>query len=291
MITDQQLAKLLSVRVQAPQTIASRWEARSRRPLVGDDNTMFLVAADHPARGALAVGSDPMAMANRVDLLQRLATALTHPGVDGVLASAEILDDLLLLGYLENKLAIGTMNRGGLAGSVWELDDPMTGYTVAGVKRFGLDGAKMLLRIDDTDAGSLRTIEICAEAVEELGANQLMAMVEPLPYKNGGLDTDDEKQIRAVAIASGLGSTSAYTWLKLPATGDVERMMSATTLPSLLLGGVPGPDPETAFDGWQRSLAVPHVHGLVIGRSLLYPADGNVAAAIDRAARIVHPAI
>jgi hypothetical protein len=34
---------------------------------------------------------------------------------------------------------------------------------------------------------------------------------------------------------------------------------------------------------------VPNVRGLVVGRSLLYPADGDVAAAIDRAARIVRP--
>ncbi len=289
MISENQIAKLLAVRVTDPGSVAAGWKQRRRRQLLGPDKNLFLVAADHPARGALAVGDEPAAMANRTDLLGRLVTALANPGVDGVLASADILDDLLMLGSLENKLAIGTMNRGGLGGAIWELDDPMTAYTVEGLTRFGLDGGKMLLRIDDSDAGSLRTIEACAEAVEQLGAASLMALVEPLPYKNGSLDTDEEKQMRAITVASGLGSTSAYTWLKLPAVGDVDRMMNATTLPGLILGGAPSENISDAFESWKRALAVPHVRGLVIGRSLLYPRSGDVESAIAHAAKIVHP--
>ena len=36
-------------------------------------------------------------------------------------------------------------------------------------------------------------------------------------------------------------------------------------------------------------MAVPVVRGLVVGRALLYPPDGDVAAAIARAADIVRP--
>ena len=57
----------------------------------------------------------------------------------------------------------------------------------------------------------------------------------------------------------------------------------------LILGGTPGPDPETAFDEWRRAMVVPNVRGLVVGRSLLYPPDGDVAAAVATAAAIVHP--
>jgi hypothetical protein len=38
-------------------------------------------------------------------------------------------------------------------------------------------------------------------------------------------------------------------------------------------------------------MEVPNVRGLVVGRALLYPADGDVASAIDRAARIVRPGV
>ena len=65
--------------------------------------------------------------------------------------------------------------------------------------------------------------------------------------------------------------------------------MAATSLPGLILGGTPGPDPESAFDEWRRAMAVPNVRGLVVGRSLLYPLDGDVAAAVATAAEIVHP--
>ena len=95
----------------------------------------MIVAADHPARGALAVGSRPTAMNSRTDLLDRLRAALADPGVDGVLATADILDDLLLLGALEDKVVFSSMNRGGLAGAQFELDDRMTGGHRRGHRR------------------------------------------------------------------------------------------------------------------------------------------------------------
>jgi hypothetical protein len=97
--------------------------------------------------------------------------------------------------------------------------------------------------------------------------------------------------VRCVGVASALGASSAYTWLKLPATDQIERVMAATSLPGLILGGAPGSDPESAFDGWRRAMAVPNVRGLVVGRALLYPPDGDVAAAVATAARIVHPSL
>ncbi len=66
-------------------------------------------------------------------------------------------------------------------------------------------------------------------------------------------------------------------------------MLAGTTLPALILGGAPGPDPEATYASWERAMEVPNVRGLVVGRALLYPADGDVAAAIERAARIVRP--
>ena len=41
--------------------------------------------------------------------------------------------------------------------------------------------------------------------------------------------------ITSVAIASGLGAASAYSWMKLPVVADMERVMEATTMPTLLL--------------------------------------------------------
>src|SRR5262249_55844804 len=103
--------RLRELRAVRPSAIVEAAAARVRRPLLGPDGRLMLVAADHPARGALGVRTVPDAMADRYGLLRRLVTALGRPGVDGVLGSPDVLEDLLLLGALDGKVAIGSMNR------------------------------------------------------------------------------------------------------------------------------------------------------------------------------------
>ena len=101
-------------------------------------------------------------MADRADLLMRLCVALARPGVTGVLGTADILEDLLLLGALHDRSVFGSMNRGGLAGAAFELDDRFTGYDVPrdGPRRFRRrqDAAahRLLRRTIGTDTGSVR---------------------------------------------------------------------------------------------------------------------------------------
>ena len=290
---DDQWLGLIDARLKSPNAATKALKKRKRRKLIRDSQ-IFIVAADHTARGMLGVGDDQFAMADRRKLLDALMIALENPQVDGVLGSADVIDELALLGVLDHKLVFGTMNRGGIMGASWELNDRMTAYTPQEIASRGLDGGKVLLRLADDDAGTAPTIEACAKAVTQMADLKLPIMVEPLPYTggNGGpakyLD-DNDKLLRAVSIASGLGSSSAYTWLKVPAGSQVERMMAATTLPGLILGGTPGPDPDATYASWERAMKVHNVRGLVVGRSLLFPKDGDVAGAIARAARIVRP--
>jgi hypothetical protein len=252
----------------------------------------MLVAADHPARGALAARGDEIAMANRDDLLRRLVVALEQPGVDGVLGTADILEDLLMLGALDGKVVVGSMNRGGLAGASFEFDDRFTGYDVPTMIENGLDGGKMLCRICLDDPATVRTLEACSSAMSDLNREGLMAMVEPFWSRRAeGRVTNDlttEAVIRSVAVASGLGSRSAHTWLKLPVVAGMEDVMAATTLPTLILGGDPSGDPEITYEAWRRALTLPGVRGLVVGRALLYPPDGDVAGAVTVASSMVH---
>src|SRR5215471_2915516 len=282
------IAEVIETRVRRPGRIAEAAAARARAPsVVGPGGRLVIVAADHPARGTLRAGRRRLPMAYRAGLLERLCVALERPGVGGVLGTADVLEDLLLLGALEGKVVIGSMNRGGLAGTVFEMDDRFTGYDAAAVARMGFDGGKMLLRIDPDDPATAATMEACARAVSELAGRGLVAMVEPfITHRVDGrvrVDLSPEAMMRALAIASGLGTTSAYTWLKVPVVPDMERVMAASTLPALLLGGEVPDDPESAYAGWRKALRLPNVKGLVAGRSLLYPADDDVAAAVDTA--------
>ncbi|OIJ62482.1 Cgl0159 family (beta/alpha)8-fold protein, partial [Streptomyces mangrovisoli] len=191
---------------------------RERRALLGESGRLMIVAADHPARGALGVGPHRLAMANRADLLERLCLALSRPGVDGVLGTADVLDDLLLLGALEGKVVVGSMNRGGLQGAAFELDDRFTGHRPDDIERLRFDAGKLLLRIDYDDPGSLTTLESTARAVDAMAARRLPVFVEPFISRRTpqGLLVNDlsaEAVTRSIAIASGLGGTSAYTWL------------------------------------------------------------------------------
>ncbi len=284
---------LIEARIFEPGSLRSALVGRRRRSIVGDDGRLLILAADHTARGMLAVGADPLAVADRYTLLDRLVRALAVPGVDGVLASADILEELAWLGAIEGRLAIGTMNRGGIIGARWELDDRQTAYDVDHVEACGLDGGKMLLRIDHADPGVARTIESVAATITQLADRRIMCMLEPLPYLTDDsgratLDRSDEQLIKVVAIASGLGSSSAYTWLKIPGSDRMAEVAASTTLPVLMLGGDPGADADRTFDRWESSMREPNVRGLVAGRALLYPHRGDPEQAVGHAARIVH---
>ncbi|MCU1594700.1 MAG: aldolase [Frankiales bacterium] len=294
-ISDEQWSELLRLRATRPEAVAEAYATRkTAESLISERGTMFLVAADHAARGSLAASGRPLAMADRRSLLSRLVTALGNPDVDGVLGSPDVIEELLLLGALEGKVVIGSMNRGGLDGASWTMDDRFTGYDADSITACRLDGGKMLLRLDDEDAGTARTIEACSRAVSALAEHRLTAMVEPLPYRrtNGALvlQRDTASLVRAITVASALGTTSAYTWLKLPACDDPRAVFAATTLPCVVLGGVPGPSSAADLKSWGSALLQDSVRGLVVGRALLYPPDDDVEAAVGAAAALLRAA-
>ena len=283
---------LTDTRVRRPAAIAEAAAAR-RRPAAPIDagGRCMVIAADHTARGMLGAGRRKDAMVDRTDLLDRLCLALSRPGVTGVLGTPDIVEDLLLLGVLDDVAVFGSMNRGGLHGAAWEIDDRFTAYDAAAIAAMGYEGGKMLVRIDPDDPRTAATVEACAHAVSDLAGHGLLAMVEPFMATtvDGRVRSvlTTEAAIRASVIAAGLGTTSAYTWLKVPVVDDMERVVAATTLPTVLLGGDVSDDQDATFAAWERALRVPGAIGLVVGRSLLYPPDDDVAAAVDAAVSLL----
>ena len=282
---------LQETRFNRPGTFAELARQRQRRSSTSGSGQLLIVAADHPAKGAFRVGSNPDAMGNRYELLDRLVVALSSPFVDGVLATPDVVEDLLLLGVLENKLVFGSMNRGGLPGASFEMDDRFTAYTPESIIQFGLDGGKMLLRINLDDPGSVNTLAACAASVTALASAGRIAMLEPFMTKRvnalsqNQLTTEDV--VRSCAIASGLGSTSAYSWLKIPIVNNMSQVAESVTLPLLLLGGDQSGQPDEMFQRWEEALQLPGVRGLVVGRNLLYPPDDDVGAAVKTVAGLL----
>lgn len=287
------IEQITTLRATDPKIINQKMIGRIRRPIIQGDGNLFILAADHPARGALSVNGRENAMADRHDLLQRFAKVLDNPRVDGVLGTPDILEELTLMGLMEGKLAVGSMNRGGIRNSVFEYDDRFTSYNAQAIKDSGVDFAKTLLRINLSDPATARTLEEHARVIDECVKLSLPILLEPfmsqwVEGKPSNILTTEAAEL-SVAIASGLGSSSAYSWLKLPVVENMERVVRSSTLPILLLGGDGNSDLGELFESWSNALALPGVRGLVVGRSLLYPEDGDVVKAVEAAARLVHP--
>jgi len=292
-ITDASWSRLLRDRAERPRAFVDALGGRRRRPLMGRDRKLLIVAADHTARAIVAAGDVPFALANRRELLDRLLRILSNPRVDGLLASADLVEELAWFGALDEKLVFGTMNRGGYLGAKWGLDDRMTAYDADHVARLGLDGGKVLLRIEHSDRGVVTTIEQVVEQMRLLEERGHVCIVEPLPYVIGAdglpeLDRGTQNIDKIISIAAGLASTSMLSWLKLPAWTSLATLERSSTLPVLMLGGDPGNRLEETFREWGERLRLANVIGLVAGRPLLFPHELGVDEVTERAARLVH---
>lgn len=280
------MAELARIRFHHPDRIDRALAERAPGAVPPEGERLIMIAADHPARGVVGVTGDPHAMESREDLLRRCVTALSRPGVHGFLGTPDLVEDLALLGALEGKLVFGSVNRAGLEGASFAIDDRTTAYDAAGIVASGLDGGKVLLRIDLEDPATPTMLESVARTVGELAATKRIALLEPfmstsLAGKRVNL-LDPDNAILAFGIASALGATSARTWLKVPCVAEMERVVASTSLPCLLLGGDVQDDQDAQLKQWAAALRLPNVMGMVVGRSLLYPHDGDVAAAVDR---------
>ena len=294
------LNRLTEIRVQDPDCALRVAKTRERRVPLTRDGKLNIVAADHPARRVTAVGGNSLGMADRHDYLVRIARVLMSPTVDGVMATMDIIEDLLILhdqlgrdGFLNDKLLIASLNRGGLAGSSWEMNDPMTGASPETCAAWELDGAKILMRLCDDEPDSLATIVATASAINKTNALHIPMFLEPLPVvkteKGYKVVKTAEALAKIVGVASALGDSSRYLWLKLPYCENYEIVARATTLPILLLGGESAGDPSGFLREVSSGMAAgANVRGALVGRNVLYPGDDDPLAVAEAVGGIVH---
>lgn len=301
-VKKEQFQKITEIRVDQPNYALEVAKKRIRRDHFTADGYLNIVAADHPARGSLSAGNDALAMGDRHDLLARLVQTLQSDWVDGVLGSMDILEELLIIhgilneegrGFLDGKLLIGSLNRGGLPGSVWELDDPITGTDSKTCVEYGIDATKMLLRVDFGNRDSLKTIQYCAEGIRDMRTIDRPVFIEPLPVEKSGnaykVVHDPDKLIQLISVSAALGDSSRNIWLKIPFTEHFERVTTSTTLPIVILGGGKSTSSEEFLSDIQKSMESGNqVRGTMIGRNILYPKDSDPLTMAESVGKIVH---
>jgi DhnA family fructose-bisphosphate aldolase class Ia len=297
---------ITDVRVDAPEIIEQQARARKRRPRLTRDGKLTILAADHPARGVTAVGNDPLKMGNRHEYLGRIMRVLTGSDFDGFMSTPDMIEDLLILDYLvqkgggpsflDEKVLIGCMQRGGVAGVVGEIDDRFGAYTAASLARFRLDGGKMMFRFVPDDERTLRTIDYCAKAITDLNHHDVVPFVEPLrmEYVDGRWVSKNTARelVKLVGVIAGLGDSSRRIWMKLPYCEDFYRVTMATTMPVLMLGGPSAEDPRPTYKNFAAGMATrSNVRGALVGRNISFPGLEDPAAVAQAISDIVHKGI
>jgi len=295
--------KITEVRIDNPEMIEDSATRRKRRQKLTSDGKLAILACDHPARGITKSGSDPLLMGNRQEYLGRSLRVISSPEFDGVMGTTDIIEDLLIVdqlmvdrggeSFLDNKVLIGCMNRGGLSGSSFEMDDRFTSFTAESINHLKLDGAKFMFRLDLKDDRTLRTVESCARAVTELNKYSIPAFLEAFTVEHAadGYKTvkTAEGLIKAIGVATALGDSSKGIWLKIPYCDGFDTVAKATTCPILMLGGEALGDPAPVLREFTKGLAAgSNVRGALVGRNILFPGREDPSAIANAVSRIVH---
>jgi hypothetical protein len=295
--------RITEIRVTAPEIIEQQAQARQRRSRLAVDGKLTILAADHPGRGVTGIGGDPFLMGDRQQYLGRILRVLIATDFDGFMSTPDMIDDLLILDYLvqqgggpsflDDRVLIGCMQRGGIVGVRGEVNDRFGSYTAQSLDRFRLDGGKMLLRFVPDDERTLITAENCARAVTELNRYDLPAFVEPLrmDFENGQwvMKNTADELVRMAGVVAAFGDSSRNTWLKLPYCEDFHRVARATTLPIILLGGPSKEDPRSTFQEFAAGMrARANVRGVMVGRNVTFPGAEDPAAVAHAVHAIVH---
>jgi hypothetical protein len=298
--------KITEIRVDAPEIIERQAHARQRRPHLTNDGKLTILAADHPGRGVTNIGNDRFIMGDRQQVLGRVLRVLCATEFDGFMSTPDMIDDLLILDYLvqqgggpsflDNKVLIGCMQRGGVTGFAGEVDDRFGSYTAESISQFRLDGGKMLIRFVPDDEGTLKTLDYCAKAITDLNKYDLPAFVEPLrmDYTDGKwvMKNTADELVRLVGVLSALGDSSRHIWLKLPYCEDYRRVTMATTMPIILLGGPSQEDPRGTYHEFASGMAARgNVRGAMVGRNVTFPGADDPAAVAKAIHDIIHNSV
>jgi DhnA family fructose-bisphosphate aldolase class Ia len=242
-----------------------------------------ILAADHRARGVVT-------MENYAHYVAALVHAL--PACDGILASAQPLHDLAEGGYLTpGHRTYLSLNRSGLAGSVFELDDRLVA-SVPRAEADGWTGIKHMTRIDMADPLTSPALELLGRVLEQARAATLEALVEPLLWRDGQVARDTDSIVFAAVVAHDMGAPVIKVPVPAVTSGEerrraVARVVASVGVPVLFLGGPLGAAGRSAVLDEVRDVMDGGGSGMAIGRAVYQDPDpaemaGLVAALVHQ---------
>jgi DhnA family fructose-bisphosphate aldolase class Ia len=301
--TDDCMAAITDVRVSSPEDVYEHAATRKRRATLTRQGKLVILAADHPGRNITKSGDDELVMGNRQQYLGRVLRVVTADDVDGFMATPDVVEDCLIAdmlvqraggpSFLDEKVILGSMNRGGLAGTIFEMDDTFTSFSAESIAELNLDGAKLMLRLDPESSESGDTIYYSSQAINDCVDLGLPIFIEPLAVKGREDKHKAVKEagplIKMAGVASALGKTSLSSWLKMPYCDGYDRVAKATTLPILMLGGESRGDPTPVIAEFAEGMkAGANVRGALCGRNILFPGHDDPRAVAAAVATVVH---
>ncbi len=221
--------------------------------------------------------------------VEALRAALPH--CDGILATVKPLADLAAAGDLRpDQHTYLSLNRTGLAGSAFELDDRLVA-TVGRAAADGWSGVKLMTRIDYSDPAGAAALALLGAVIEAARTAGLEALIEPVMWREGRMSCATDDIVLAAVIAHDLGAPL----LKVPVPdvpagpariAAVARVVASVGVPVLFLGG---PQRQGAGDRLLdevRDVMEGGAAGLAIGRTVYQ--DAAPATMAQRLAEVVH---
>jgi DhnA family fructose-bisphosphate aldolase class Ia len=244
----------------------------------------LILAADHRARGVLTTE-------NWADFFGSLAKAL--PSCDGILATAQPLEGLVAAGHVTPlHRTYLSINRTGLAGSAFELDDRLVA-TVGRAAADGWTGVKHMTRIDMEDPVTAAALELLGQVLEQSRAAGLEALVEPLVWSEGRVRRDVESVVLAAVVAHDMGAPVIKVPVPSAPPGAeraraVERVVASVSVPVLFLGGPRSDANRARVLDEVRDVMEGGGAGMAMGRTLYQDPDPGEMASLVGA--LVHGA-
>ncbi len=242
----------------------------------------LILAADHRARAVLTTET-------WAEFFGALVRAL--PSCDGILATAQPLAGLAAGGHLaERHRTYLSVNRTGLAGSAFELDDRL----VASVPRAASDGwtgVKHMTRIDMDDPITALALELLGQVLEQARDAGLEALVEPLLWRDGRVCRATDDIVLAAVIAHDLGAPVIKVPVPAVAPGAerrqaVARVVASVGVPVLFLGGPVTDAGRPRVLDEVRDVMAGGGAGMAMGRTLYQDPDPAEVAGLVR--ELVH---